>query len=86
MAADQAVEAVNWTISRMAELGLIENNSVRKYRILESCFGIQSNEQTLSQETPEACLIPVQILMTVQWNSLDMHLQISIRETQGFSF
>ena len=31
VAADQAVEAVNWTINRVAQLGLIKNNSVSKY-------------------------------------------------------
>jgi len=36
VAADQAVEAVNWTINRVAQLGLIENNSV-SVEIRDTC-------------------------------------------------
>ena len=52
MGANQAVDAVNWTLEKVVQLGLIENNSVSKYPFLESRLVIHSNEQSVSQETP----------------------------------
>ena len=66
--ADQAVDAVYWTLDKLVQLDLVKNNSFSKYQNLESRFGVHFNEQTLSQEDPKACLLPLQILMTIQWN------------------